>query len=79
VQLVSRRKARIDEWDLDAEVCMREHDRERLEQLCRYLLRPPLALDRLRTLDDGRERDVNYISPLTTITPHHRVDCCRSS
>ena len=54
VQLTSRRKARIEEWDLDAEVCVHEHDRDRLEQLCRYLLRPPLALDRLRTLDDGR-------------------------
>ncbi len=54
VQLPTRRKARIDQWDLDAEVAVDEHDRPRLEQLCRYLLRPPLALDRLRLLDDGR-------------------------
>ena len=54
VQLPTRRKARMDEWDLDAEVAVHEHDRDRLEQLCRYLLRPPLALDHLRALDDGR-------------------------
>jgi hypothetical protein len=29
-------------------------DRARLEQLCRYLLRPAVAQDRLRLLDDGR-------------------------
>jgi len=29
-------------------------DRLRLEQLCRYLLRPAVAQDRLRLLDDGR-------------------------
>ena len=30
------------------------HDRARREQVCRYLLRPPLADDRLRVLGDGR-------------------------
>ena len=54
VSLPTRRKARLGEWDLDAEVAVDEHDRERLEHLCRYLLRPPLALDRLRLLDDGK-------------------------
>lgn len=29
-------------------------DRVRLEQLCRYLLRPPVARDRLRLTHDGR-------------------------
>jgi Putative transposase len=29
-------------------------DRGRLERLCRYLLRPAMAQDRLRRLDDGR-------------------------
>ena len=29
------------------------HDRARREQVCRYLLRPPLADDRLRVLGDG--------------------------
>jgi hypothetical protein len=32
------------------------NDRARLEQLCRYLIRPPLADDRLRLLGDGRVR-----------------------
>lgn len=31
-------------------------DRARLEQLCRYLLRPPVAQDRLRLTGDGRVR-----------------------
>jgi hypothetical protein len=30
------------------------HAREQLEQLCRYLLRPPVAQDRLRLTEDGR-------------------------
>lgn len=54
VVLATRRKARIEQWDLDAEVAIDEHDRARLEHLCRYLLRPPLALDRLRLLDDEK-------------------------
>jgi len=54
VQLPTRRKARIRQWDLDAETAVGAHDRARLEHLCRYLLRPPLALDRLHVLDDGR-------------------------
>ena len=37
--LPTRRKARIDGWDLDAEVAVHEHERERLEHLCRYVLR----------------------------------------
>ena len=32
------------------------NDRARLEQLCRYVLRPPLAEHRLRRLADGRVR-----------------------
>jgi len=50
VHLPTRRKARIDGFDLDAEVCAKEHERDRLERLCRYVLRPPLALDRLKIL-----------------------------
>ncbi len=45
-----RRKARIDGFDLDATTVVRAEDRERLEHLCRYLLRPPLADRRLRML-----------------------------
>ena len=35
---------------LGDEVAVHEHERERLEHLCRYVLRPPLALDRLKLL-----------------------------
>jgi len=48
--LPTRRKARIDAFDLDAEVAVKEHERDRLEHLYRYILRPPLALDRLKIL-----------------------------
>ena len=34
----------------------RSRDRARREQVCRHLLRPPLADDRLRLLGDGRVR-----------------------
>jgi hypothetical protein len=35
-------------------VAVRGEDRERREQLCRYLLRPAVAQDRLRLTEDGR-------------------------
>src|SRR2546428_2836128 len=41
-------------FDLHANVAVPAADRTRLEQLCRYLLRPAVAQDRLRLLDDGR-------------------------
>ena len=43
-------KARVDGFDLEATTVVRAEDRERLEDLCRYLLRPPLADRRLRLL-----------------------------
>jgi Putative transposase len=39
---------------MHANVAVPTTDRARLEQLCRYLLRPAVAQDRLRQLDDGR-------------------------
>lgn len=45
-----RRKARVEGFDLEATTEVRGEDRERLEHLCRYLLRPPLADRRLRLL-----------------------------
>ena len=33
---------------------MRAEDRAGLERFCHYLLRPPLAQERLKTLPDGR-------------------------
>ena len=43
-------KARVNGFDLEATTVVRAEDRERLENLCRYLLRPPLADRRLRLL-----------------------------
>ena len=80
VHLPTRRKARLGEWDLDAEVAVDEHDRERLEHLCRYLLRPPLALDRLRLLDDGRvciELRRPWADRTTHVTMSHDVFIAR--
>ncbi len=39
---------------LHADVAVPASDRERLERLCRYVARPPLALARLEALTDGR-------------------------
>ncbi len=39
---------------LHADVAVPAHDRNRLERLCRYVARPPLAIDRLETMADGR-------------------------
>jgi uncharacterized protein YbaR (Trm112 family) len=48
------RHAHLAGFDLHANVDAPAADRMRLEQLCRYLLRPAVAQDRLRLLDDGR-------------------------
>jgi hypothetical protein len=48
------RHAHLSGFDLHANVDAPAADRTRLEQLCRYLLRPAVAQDRLRLLDDGR-------------------------
>jgi hypothetical protein len=47
------RHAHLDGFDLHANVRVPPNDRARLEHLCRYLLRPPLAQDRLRLRADG--------------------------
>ena len=39
---------------LHADVAVPANDRRRLERLCRYVARPPLALDRLEAMADGR-------------------------
>jgi len=41
------RCARLEGFSLHANLAVSAHARERLEHLCRYLLRPPLALERL--------------------------------
>jgi putative transposase len=48
------RQAQLDGFDLHANVWVPPNNRARLEHLCRYLLRPPLAQDRLRLRADGR-------------------------
>jgi hypothetical protein len=50
----SPRHAHIGGFDLHANVAVPAADRTRLEQLCRYLLRPAVAHDRLRRLSDDR-------------------------
>jgi hypothetical protein len=46
-------QARCDGFDLHAGVTVPGEDRERLEQLARYLLRPPIAQERLTLRPDG--------------------------
>ena len=41
-------------FSLHANVAVPAADRARLERLCRYTARPPLAIDRLELLPDGR-------------------------
>ena len=48
------RHAHLDGFDLHANVAVRGEDRKGLEQLCRYLLRPAVAQDRLRLTGEGR-------------------------
>jgi hypothetical protein len=47
------RQAQLDGFELHANVWVPPTDRARLEQLCRYLLRPPLAQHRLQRRADG--------------------------
>jgi hypothetical protein len=46
--------ARCGGFDLHAGIVTRAGQRERLERLCRYVLRPPIAQDRLRLDPDGQ-------------------------
>ncbi len=50
------RQAQLEGFDLHANLLVPAEDRARLEQLCRYLLRPPVAQERLRLTGDGRIR-----------------------
>ena len=49
-----RRHAHLDGFDLHADTAVQANDRARLGRLCRYLLRPPIASDRLSSKPDGR-------------------------
>ena len=48
------RCARLAGFSLHANVSVAAHAREQLEHLCRYLLRPPLALERLTESSGGQ-------------------------
>jgi hypothetical protein len=48
------RQAHLDGFDLHANVWVSAHDRAGVERLCRYVLRPPFAQERLRMRGDGR-------------------------
>jgi hypothetical protein len=48
-----RRQARLGGFDLHANTSVRAKNRPKLERLCRYLLRPPVAEDRLSFGSDG--------------------------
>jgi hypothetical protein len=48
------RQAHLDGFDLHANVWVGGNDRAGLERLCRYILRPPFAQERLRLRGDGR-------------------------
>jgi hypothetical protein len=48
-----RRQARIGGFDLHANTSVRTKNRPKLERLCRYLLRPPVAEGRLSFAPDG--------------------------
>ena len=50
------RCATIAGYSVHADVCIPAHDRMRLERLCRYAGRPPVATERLSLLPDGRLR-----------------------
>ena len=48
------RQAQLDGFDLHANVWVSANDRAGVERLCRYVLRPPFAQERLRLRSDGR-------------------------
>jgi hypothetical protein len=48
------RCARLEGFSLHANVAVPAHRRDQLERVCRYLLRPPLALDRLTESSGGQ-------------------------
>jgi Putative transposase len=49
-----RRAARLEGFSLHADVAVPARRRDQLEKLCRYIVRPPLALDRLTESSGGQ-------------------------
>jgi hypothetical protein len=54
VESSGARHAHVDGFDLHANVAVPAGDRERLEHLCRYVLRPPVAQDALELKAEGK-------------------------
>ena len=44
----------VEGLSLPAKILVEAHERERLERLCRYVARPPLAAERLSLAPDGK-------------------------
>ena len=69
----ARRSAFLEGYSLHAGVRVHGNDRQGREQLCRYILRPPLALHRLSRSTDGglvyRMKRPRRGSPWLTLTP----------
>ena len=63
------RHARLGGFDLHADTQVQARNRSRLERLCRYLLRPAIAEDRLSYASDGRVR-VRLKTPWSDGTHH---------
>ena len=53
-ELSARRCANVDGFSVHANVSLPAHRRAKLENLCRYMLRPPLSVERLERLTSGR-------------------------
>lgn len=51
---IGKRCAVCDGFSLHANVKIEGHDRDKLEKLCRYTARPPVALERLSETGDGK-------------------------
>src|SRR5262245_18998136 len=54
VTTTGSRQAHLEGFDLQANVAVAAHHRDGLEQLARYVLRPPIAQERLTRTADGR-------------------------
>jgi hypothetical protein len=54
VTTTGTRQAHLDGFDLHANVAVAANNRDGLEQLARYVLRPPIAQERLTRTADGR-------------------------
>ena len=55
--------ADIDGFSLHAAVRVEEHDRKRLEQLCRYIMRPALSDERIQLNAAGQVEPIVYPKP----------------